>query len=527
MCAQACWIRLGLVLSLILGQAATAQAPATPLSEQELAALVGLGLDDQTVVARIKKGGLAFEVAESSLQKLKAAGASDAVVRAVEEVARAKPAPAETITYDQVLQLLKLGIDEGAILARLDKSPTIFTLDARQTGELKAAGASDRLLTALTTPRAAPTQGGDISDLAIILDCSGSMKELTTGGETKMEVAKRLTSELVRKIPDGLNVTFVVYGHEAYGGANDPRNCQAVKVARPLGRLDAAGKAQLVHMISSIQPVGATPIALSLRTAGTELKKNDALCGLVLITDGLETCNGNPAAEAAALAANLKVSFGVNVIGFGVKPEENAALKAIADAGKGKYYAAADARALTDAIAAIALEIQAKAKPPEVVDTSRRAIKMLTPQIEMPEMEEIYLVPDNEKNLAIFRKISSITKYDDFLSVPSSTNKYAVFFVPKGGSPVLMLKEFSIPERKVVEIKPESILGMVQVQGTGEVNRIYVRSPGDRGTQKPIQIAEKYGEIMVVPAGKYDIYTASSLLEEGLEVQAGKLYRLQ
>jgi hypothetical protein len=152
---------------------------------------------------------------------------------------------------------------------------------------------------------------------------------------------------------------------------------------------------------------------------------------------------------------------------------------------------------------------------------------MLTPQIEMPEMEEIYLVPDNEKNLAIFRKISSITKYDDFLSVPSSTNKYAVFFVPKGGSPVLMLKEFSIPERKVVEIKPESILGMVQVQGTGEVNRIYVRSPGDRGTQKPIQIAEKYGEIMVVPAGKYDIYTASSLLEEGLEVQAGKLYRLQ
>jgi len=32
---------------------------------------------------------------------------------------------------------------------------------------------------------------------------------------------------------------------------------------------------------------------------------------------------------------------------------------------------------------------------------------------------------------------------------------------------------------------------------------------------------------MVAPAGKYDVYVGSSLLEEGLEVQAGKMHRLQ
>jgi hypothetical protein len=277
-----------------------------------------------------------------------------------------------------------------------------------------------------------------------------------------------------------------------------------------------------------LQPTGSTPIALSLRTAGEELRKNNALCGLVLITDGVETCSGNPAAEAAALAANLKLSFGVNVVGFGVKAEENASLKAIADAGHGKYYSADDANKLAEFVAAIAREIQEAAKPPEVVDTSRRAVRVLTPKIEMPTLEEIYVVKNEEANLNVFTKIGTVEKYDAYLSIPSSTNKYAVFLSTKGGGfPVPLLRDFSIPDRRVVDVKPETILAMIQVNGTGKEERIYVRKPGDRGANRPIQMAEKFGEIMVVPAGKYDVYVGSSLLEEGFEVEAGKLYRLQ
>jgi hypothetical protein len=243
---------------------------------------------------------------------------------------------------------------------------------------------------------------------------------------------------------------------------------------------------------------------------------------------GVETCNGNPAAEAAALAANLKLSFGVNVVGFGVKPEENASLKAIADAGNGKYYSADDANKLAEFVAAIAREIQEVAKPPEV-DVSRRAVRVLTPKIEMPELDEISLVKNEEAKLNVYSKLGTVKKYDEYLSIPSSTNKYTVFLSTKGGGwPVPLLRDFSIPERKVVDVRPETILGLVQVNGTGKVDRIYVRNPGDKGTiNRPVQMADKFGEIMVVPAGKYDIYVGSSLLEEGLEVQAGKLYRLQ
>jgi len=289
--------------------------------------------------------------------------------------------------------------------------------------------------------------------------------------------------------------------------------------------LNEAGRSELVATIAALKPTGATPIALSLKTAGDELAKNKALCGVVLLTDGLESCKGDPAAEAAALVARLNVSFGVNVVGFGVKPEENAALKSIADKGNGKYYAAADTKALTDAVSAIAKEIQNKA---DIVDTSRRAVRVLTPKTDMPPLEEIYIVRSNEAHLDVFTKVGSVTKYDEYLSIPSSTNKYTVFLQAKDGWAVPLIHDLTIPERRVVDVKPESILGMVQVNGTGTPERIYIRKPGDTGAaNKPVQLAEKFGEVMVVPAGKYDIYVGSSLIEEGLEIQAGKMQRLQ
>src|SRR4051794_20763157 len=73
-------------VELALGQAAK------PVSEQDIIAMIGLGLDDQAIVARIKKGSLAFEPGDAALQKLNAAGASEAVLKAVQESGAPKPA---------------------------------------------------------------------------------------------------------------------------------------------------------------------------------------------------------------------------------------------------------------------------------------------------------------------------------------------------------------------------------------------------------------------------------------------------
>jgi hypothetical protein len=89
-------------------------------------------------------------------------------------------------------------------MARLEKSPTQFTLDAKQVAELKRAGASEKLLAAMSGKRKpSGEQTGDVTDFAILLDCSGSMMEKTTDGKTKMAVAKAVVAELAAKRFDG------------------------------------------------------------------------------------------------------------------------------------------------------------------------------------------------------------------------------------------------------------------------------------------------------------------------------------
>src|SRR5206468_2225783 len=88
--------------------------------------------------------------------------------------------------------------------------------------------------------------------------------------------------------------------------------------------------------------MGHTPIAGALRLLEAELKgKVEGLCEVVLITDGMETCHGNPAIEARRLAQSLKLLNGVNVVGFDINPKEREAVKQIAEGGAGKAERAA------------------------------------------------------------------------------------------------------------------------------------------------------------------------------------------
>src|SRR5262249_1328344 len=157
---------------------------------------------------------------------------------------------------------------------------------------------------------------GELSNLAIVLDCSGSMSELTPEGRSKMDAARQAAVKLVQEVPEGVRVSFVIYGHDR------AQECNAVRVVRPLVPLDQQGKSMLTRLSGQLKPVGSTPIALALRTAGRELAKARGPCGLILISDGKEMCGGNSAAEATSLTQNLELDFGVHVVGFGVKDDE-------------------------------------------------------------------------------------------------------------------------------------------------------------------------------------------------------------
>lgn len=359
------WL-LGAALALFAPATAAAQ-PGKPLSEADLTKLVELKIDDAVITAKVEKAGLDFKPDAEALERLRKAGASETVLAAVRKAA---PAPAPTgapVTYQDVLKLLQLGIDENEIVRRLEQAPSIFTLGADQVDELKRAGASERLVALLQGRRPQATVGSDVADFVLILDCSGSMKDQTREGPTKMEAAKRIVTDLIRRIPKGRRVAFMVYGH------NLTQRCQAVQVLRPLAELDDAAKGDLAQAIAELRPVGHTPIALALRVAEKQLAGAEGLSGIVLITDGMETCGGDPAAEAARLAGNPKLVMGVTVIGFDVEEKEREAVEGIARAGHGKFYDARSATKLAEAVEEVAQKIE-KAAPP--ADRPTRDIKM-------------------------------------------------------------------------------------------------------------------------------------------------------
>jgi len=502
---------------------------AAQLSEADLENLIELKIDDGAIIKKIREDGVAFEVNEKIIERLRSAGASDAVLDALTK--SAKP-PADAIEYADVLRLVELGIDETAILERLARSPTLFVLDSNQETELRDAGASDRLLAALKGARPQPPEKVEVTDIALILDCSGSMKEHTTDGKPKMAVARDVVSDLIGKIPNGLGLTFVIYGHDA------ELKCEAVEVVRSLADLDANGKSTLRSQIAGLRPVSSTPIAMALRTTGKELADSSGQCGLVLISDGKETCDGDPVAEVAALREQLDLAFGAHVIGFDVDEEGRTQLEEIAHAGGGKYYNAQTASDLAESVAAFKTELDEAVEPAPTTVIRRRAVKIQKPRVKFPAIKEIVVVEAGDwlPDAFNYDPVIAGKDYGDEIRLPS-TDEYDVLWVPEEGKAVRMVTEFAVNERKLAEFEPEDHLGMVRVGGEGlpqpklvALTEVDGYGP-DAFNFDPVQLATKYGVDMVAPIGKYDLWIqlpdgSAEKLEAALEIQGGRVTAL-
>jgi hypothetical protein len=186
------------------------------------------------------------------------------------------------------------------------------------------------------------------------------MKEMTPDGVSKMEAAKQVVTRFIRDIPDGKRLTFIVYGVTPYNRQQE--SCQDVRVIQQLGPVDGRVKDRLEQYIAGIRPHGATPLAQSLRVAGLQLAGRKGMCQVVLITDGMETCGGDPARVAAELNRDLNLPHGVDVVGLGVAPKEKRALQDIVSKGKGHFYDAHTARELGEAMARMGREAQEQAR---------------------------------------------------------------------------------------------------------------------------------------------------------------------
>lgn len=179
------------------------------------------------------------------------------------------------------------------------------------------------------------------ANIEIAIDSSGSMNA-KIGNESRMDIAKRTVKGVFGNLD--ANIALRAFGH-TYGNteADKSKSCLdselLVDFTSDLSKIKTA--------IDPLAPSGWTPLAYTIAKAGEDLKKfSDQGPVLIVLSDGLDSCNGDPAAEAKKLIdAGMKVT--IHVVGFAVDDKTEASLKMLATAGKGNYYSASNATELT------------------------------------------------------------------------------------------------------------------------------------------------------------------------------------
>jgi Mg-chelatase subunit ChlD len=178
--------------------------------------------------------------------------------------------------------------------------------------------------------------------IEVILDTSSSMRA-KLGRTTRIEAAKAVLSRLVRQeLPAGIPVALRWF-RQAKGSCD-------TELAVPLGPLDREAMAQTIEGIRLRSSVR-TPLAAAIEAVAGDLASVTGPRIVVVVSDGQESCKGDPAAAVQALR-DQGYEVTVNVVGIGLSTEDRKRIRRLATLGGGSYFDAQGAGQLDDAIGA-------------------------------------------------------------------------------------------------------------------------------------------------------------------------------
>lgn len=213
----------------------------------------------------------------------------------------------------------------------------------------------------------------------IVLDASGSMWG-QIDGRAKLEIAREALTSVLAGIPAETELGLMAYGHREKGSCED---IELVVAPAP------GTAAAIAEAANTMQFLGKTPLSEAVRRAAAELKSTEEKATVILITDGIETCEADPCALGAELEAS-GVDFTAHVVGFGLTAEEGATVACLAENTGGKYIEAKDAGALVEAlkstVVVVAEPVPAPEPAPEPVPEPVAALEFnLAPQLYLAE----------------------------------------------------------------------------------------------------------------------------------------------
>jgi Ca-activated chloride channel homolog len=142
-----------------------------------------------------------------------------------------------------------------------------------------------------------PEQKPPLTRILFVFDASQSMFARWQS-DMRITIARNLLSELLDSLEHVQNIELAlrVYGHQK---RFPPQDCDDTKLEVPFAPNNAA---KIRHRLRSITPRGTTPIAMSLEASRHDFPPcTDCRNIIVLITDGIEECGGDPCVVSRSL----------------------------------------------------------------------------------------------------------------------------------------------------------------------------------------------------------------------------------
>lgn len=345
------------------------------------------------------------------------------------------------------------------------------------------------------------------SNLLLILDASGSMWGQIEG-QNKIVIARQVLKDLLGALPENTQVGLVAYGHRSKD------DCEDIETIVPLGPLDTAGLSQ---KIETLNPKGKTPITVSVLKALEIVRAREEATTIVLVSDGLETCSGDPC-KVVDEARKAEVNFVMHVIGFDIGEGDVSQLECTAQAGDGLYFSAKNADEL-----AAALD-QSVAAPAELPG-GKLSIKAMA----HGKLEDVVVLVYNAEGgneVARGRTYSKLETNPRIVSLPAGKYNVEMRAIRIKGNVKQILKEIEIANDETIEKVVDFSTGELAINVTrnGALSdatiKVFVAGTSERITGGRTYRREKTNPAVYrLTPGSYDVVLESVEISGSLETR--------
>lgn len=359
--------------------------------------------------------------------------------------------------------------------------------------------------------------GANAADRAIVvLDASGSMWG-QIDGKPKLEIARETLKSVLQTIPADMELGLMAYGHREKG------SCDDIELVVP----PAKGTAGAISAAAdSMKFLGKTPLSAAVKKAAEDLKYTEDKATVILITDGLETCNADPCAVGKELEQS-GVDFTAHVVGFGLTAEEGKQVACLAENTGGKYIQANDAAALEDALKVTVAEPAPVKEPapepePEPAKETFNFIPktVLSPAGETPPIDVMYEIFKKDPGGQPGERV--VTEYNAY----KGNLEAGDYIVSVRSGEAKLQQDMTIEAGKVLEptfvLNAGALILRARPAPGADIDgdaQIIIDFPGDG------ESFANYGEVKtVVPAGdqKITVKLGAGELTETIPVAAGQ-----